>query len=696
MSRRRNRNRKTMDSHPFVFSRVDLLDIALRKAKWLDNVHPLDFLSVEKVRSALNEASRGAMCELQWLWEQLEPADPILATCVDRRETALKKIPWSIVKKDGLTDAEDLLAEAQLRTALDFANALENIEEAIAAFGQASFRAYRHIQLYETEFGNLRFNITDNWNWARDGYNGAWQWNPDASFGLTIGKPLPVAPESIITRVCPRPIDQPAMMLCLDRKNAKAQWLTYNGRYGVPPIFAIMPPGIDEATHAAYLKFANQCVSNAAGVLPTGSDVKAVTPGAGGPDTFKQAIDMATQEIVLRATGGLMTMLTAPGAGTNTETGSSHQDAFDDLADAEAHEIAAIIQESVIVPILEQWHPGQPVLVEFILKRPDRDDTSTSVQNIASLGAAGYRTEPEQVEELTGLRVKDSGGMPQMGTAALNSIHTRYAPTMLWQPARDTFERACNARRGFIQEGEPLSEDELHAIHNLANRGLNPDQITADAARAADALENAIAESADDDSGDDTAQNGCTKDNCPKHPKNGTGAGIHAQKGDRASGGKPWAKRNKSNTPLKAAPGASPRQQVDALEHALKGNKRGVVRDVVKVGNHPLHLSQGKPGVKDGKGHLAHGEGIVHQRLNHDNPHDTPPRALARTIVHGEMESDGSGERLIRKGRSATLSPIDKTPGSKKGLKLITGHKITGPKKNSNDDRNKDKKKPRS
>ena len=666
MSRRRNRNRKTMDSHPFVFSREDLLDIALRKAKWLDNVHPLDFLSVEKVRSALNEASRGAMCELQWLWEQLEPADPILATCVDRRETALKKIPWSIVKKDGLTDAEDLLAEAQLRTALDFANALENIDEAIAAFGQASFRAYRHIQLYENEFGNLRFNITDNWNWARDGYNGAWQWNPDASFGLTIGKPLPVAPESIITRVCPRPIDQPAMMLCLDRKNAKAQWLTYNGRYGVPPIFAIMPPGIDEATHAAYLKFANQCVSNAAGVLPSGSDVKAVTPGAGGPDTFKQAIDMATQEIVLRATGGLMTMLTAPGAGTNTETGSSHQDAFDDLADAEAQEIAAIIQESVIVPILEQWHPGQPVLVEFVLKRPDRDDSLAAVQNITALAQMGYRVSDEDVQAMTGLKVnsanmdstaiyaakaagytptlaamEDRMGMPLkpvpvLESSAVNSLEKRYAPLMLWQPARDTFERACNARRGFIQEGEPLSEDELHAIHNLANRGLNADQFSADAARAADALENAIAESSREDA-DETAQNGCTKPNCPKHPKKGT----------RASRGKPWAKRNKSNTPLKAARGAKKQAMVNAVDHSLKSlaTGGGEVRGAAYRGNKPVNI-QGGSGDKKGAAHAK----------RHFKPGDTNRRSASKTLVLGRMQTDRGEIASIGKTHKVILA----------------------------------------
>ena len=400
MSRRRN---KKSDSHPWHFSTVDMQDMAQERAKWLDYTTPLDFLSVDMVRRAHNECTRGAWAQIQWIWEQLEPADAILATCVERRLGALKAIPWDIVKKDGLSDAEDLLAEAQMRTLQDFANAIENLDEAIIGLAQASFRHYRHIQLLETEEGGLRLNVTNNWNWARDGYAGEWQWNPAATYGLTKGVPLPVNPESIISRICPRPIDHPAMMLCLDRRNAKAQWLVFNNRYGVPPAFAIMPAGVDEAMRKEYIKFAMQCVSNAAGVLPAGSDVKTVTPGSTGPDTFSRLLEVSNQELVLRATGGLLTMLTAPGAGTNTATGSAHQSAFDELAANEAEQIANLLQERLFAPVLDQWHPGQPHLVEFVMRRPDSDNATASVQNIATLAASGYRTPDEQVAELMGL-----------------------------------------------------------------------------------------------------------------------------------------------------------------------------------------------------------------------------------------------------------------------------------------------------
>jgi len=209
-------------------------------------------------------------------------------------------------------------------------------------------------------------------------------------------------------------------------------------------------------------------------------------------------IDLSTQELVLRATGGLMTMLTAPGAGTNTATGSAHQDAFDDLAASEAEQIANLLQEKLFAPVLEQWHPGQPHLVEFVMKRPDSDNAAGSVANIATLAQNGYRTPDEQVAELTGLQVRSSAeAQPPHGatSAALNSLRVRYSPTMLYPPARAAFERALNAKvtsgaeapRTEAAEEPPLNEGELEALRFLG-AGLNPEQVAADAAFMAEAM----------------------------------------------------------------------------------------------------------------------------------------------------------------------------------------------------------------
>ena len=61
------KNRKATDSHPWNFSTVDLQDVAREHDRWLDFTSPLDFLSVDVVRRAQNEATRGAYAQLQWL-----------------------------------------------------------------------------------------------------------------------------------------------------------------------------------------------------------------------------------------------------------------------------------------------------------------------------------------------------------------------------------------------------------------------------------------------------------------------------------------------------------------------------------------------------------------------------------------------------------------------------------------------------
>lgn len=72
------------DSKPVVFTEQDLRDILGDQSRHLSYTPPLDFLNISTVRSCMNEALRGAYAQVQWIWEQLEPADAVLASCVER------------------------------------------------------------------------------------------------------------------------------------------------------------------------------------------------------------------------------------------------------------------------------------------------------------------------------------------------------------------------------------------------------------------------------------------------------------------------------------------------------------------------------------------------------------------------------------------------------------------------------------
>lgn len=706
------------DSHPCVFSRVDLAELLGDSDKWLDNVDPLGILSVETVARCLKDATRGAWAELQWTWEQLEPADAYLATCVDRREAALKKLPWDIVKAEGLTDLEDAIAEAQLRTVRDFCNAITNLDEGIAALGQASFRGYKRIQMLDSG-RDMQLIVTDNWNWCRDGYNGTWGWNPRAAYGMTRGEDCPVLESSILTRCCPRPIDQVAMMLCLDRKNAKAQWMCYNGRYGVPPLFVVLPAGTNPQTKEAYIKLARQCISNSSGVLPPGSDVKAVTVQSGTPDTFRGIIDMSSQEMVLRATGGLMTMLTAPGAGTNTSTGSTHQDGFDDLADVEGEDIAGVLTQDMIAPILRQWHPGQPQLVRMVIKRPDSSDTTASVANIATLASASYRATDDQVSELTGIEVTTQSPVITPGiTSPLSApdinMARRYAPTMLWPGARQEFDRQINSRCRLPLVGRdrnsktdpppepdrPLTAEELAVLQQL----ITP-PTAADIAQTAQALKQPLKAAMDEDVLNDSsagvppvatplqnAGNGnaalleeVADVDDASDINYGTSAGARKAAATRRQRGgfkgdtkEPRTRKAQTN-PYQAPEGSSDKTQVKALTRAIdKTARKGgtVLKSVHKPGIGHITVKGGSVGKKSDE--YKGGGGTSHMLGKHGKEGLTAKKAALITVKGTVTPNKHKASRkdIIHKGgRVIVDSELKFRSGRKnrKNSKIQTG-----------------------
>ena len=83
----------------------------------------------------------------------MEQYDPMLLTCLTKRDDALDKYDWSITVKPDLDDRDSLLAEAQQRTITDLCNAIVNMDEAITALSQASRRHYKLCNLTPTAMG---------------------------------------------------------------------------------------------------------------------------------------------------------------------------------------------------------------------------------------------------------------------------------------------------------------------------------------------------------------------------------------------------------------------------------------------------------------------------------------------------------------------------------------------------------------
>ena len=75
---------------------------------------------------------------------------------------------------------------------------------------------------------------------------------------------------------------------------------------------------------------------------------------------FEDHLRYQDELIVLAATGGKLTALAE--SGTGTLAAGAHQQAFDDITEAEAALISEVFQEQFDRPLLARMFPGQPQL----------------------------------------------------------------------------------------------------------------------------------------------------------------------------------------------------------------------------------------------------------------------------------------------------------------------------------------------
>ena len=385
--------------------------------------------------------------------------------------------------------------------------------------------------------------------------------------------------------------------------------------------------------------------------------------------------------------------------------------------------------------MLDQWHPGQPRLVEFVIKRPEAEDTAASVANIATLAGAGYRAPDEQVTELTGLDVTTTqqpamGMMQSPGNPAatpLQDLHTRYAPTMLWPPAREVFDaRVRRDLNALTQLSAPARQPAAHDFLSqtaLQHRAAAYEKILMDAVLAGRAqgaaevagttpktgenekspetpLERADtpeppnhpqnenkrfcnsfatglradfenASESDDAPGDDDDENGMSRREAAKHAAD-VRWGNAVPKGTTREGES--SKYKKSGSPYARKPSAKKREQIQAVKRAIEKSQsdKTTLYDVCRIKEYPVDIPYGTPGEKE-KGHYSgYGNGVSHMFANHIRPNDTTVEKAAQTIILGRKRRVGKDKIVSEFGEHVAVL------GIRQGrLKLITCYRDT-------------------
>lgn len=369
---------------------------------WRDAYNPLRSLTIQRAVSLLEEGERGAFADLQWTYRFIEMQDPVLGALVERRTSAIQELDWSIKLKAEIPAGKEAVAKKQ-EAALNAAyGKIGNLTESFETMAMASFRGFARLEKVTDENGDIiELASVDQWFWVRQGLYGAWQLNRDSSIGTNRGDEVPEP--RFVHREVSRPINRVALVAFVRKSLSQKDWDAFIEAFGIPAVFILMPDSVPEGKEDEYMDLADQVSSDARGVLPSGSDVKTVDNGARGVNPFKDHISYQDEMVVLRGTGGKLTMLAQSGSGTLA--GSAHADTFQQIARAEAREISEIYRKRIDAEIIERVTPGEEAYAYFELSANEETDPAQVVKDVGELKKAGFNVDPKFVEEKTGYKV---------------------------------------------------------------------------------------------------------------------------------------------------------------------------------------------------------------------------------------------------------------------------------------------------
>jgi phage gp29-like protein len=383
------------------------------------------------VASLLEAGERGDYADLQWLYRMVEKRDATLRGGKRKLLSGLEEMDWNI-----RTCPEDLLpwgctpedVEAQeiaLRAAYD---GVANLREAFSFLALADFRGFSHLEKVELDGQVVRLECVPQWHWSRKGIYGEWYYDAASNNRKDEAKRLDKA--RFIVREVEDPINEIALIGFVRKNMGQKDWAGFVESYGIPSLFAIMPPNVKQGEEAQFLELAERTIGDSRGVLPSGSDIKTVGDTVRGVQPFEAFIRHQDEQTVMAITSGMLTMLAESGSGTLA--GGAHYETFQSVVRALARRIGETMQQQFDAPFLAKTFPGQPPLAWFELAAEEEVDAGQFVTAVQQLAAAGLDVDEEQVEEKTGYRVtRREASMQPPGTSCLRMGNRAPSPAPL-------------------------------------------------------------------------------------------------------------------------------------------------------------------------------------------------------------------------------------------------------------------------
>lgn len=422
---------------------------------WLERSNPLQGLSIRDAQAIFDAARGGDTQRLHWLFQEVEAANPVLLTCVERRAAALAGLPWKV---DARASAKDQKLADEQRDAVDgFLSGIENLPEAFEHLDLAFFRGFAHAQPIWEADGTVRtVNLPDSWLFVRDHATGEWFVNPECT-GFADGL-QDCRDARLVTVTRRRPIDYPALGIHVRHAVGERDWGRFLERHALPKPILKMHQNATDAQKADYVR-ASQAIENGqVATLPWSADVVDFAGGSRGTDPFSTFIDHQQRLVVLLSTGGTLTSLAM--ADTGALAGGAQMKVWREIVARDAALIASAFNRSLVRPFLASAFPGRPACVDFAFETGEKPTPLETAQVAATLKSAGYTVDQGELEEKVGLKLeRDAAPAAQPG--AFGFAKAKEAGKKPQADAADPLEEAIMMKMAEAM-AEELSKEENH------------------------------------------------------------------------------------------------------------------------------------------------------------------------------------------------------------------------------------------
>ena len=374
---------------------------------WLERTNPLRGLSISRATSMFDSARVWGSPRLQYAYNEIEATDPVLMTCVERRQSALAGLDYRFVAS---SSEDETLANEQRDALGRFVSGIENFSEVLEHMDLAFFRGFSHVQPIWDGTKVQHVNLLDSWNFLRND-EGQWLWNPACH--ETTGGLEPIGPDArLVSLVRKRAIDYPAIIIYIRHALGDRDWGRFIERYAIPPVHFEMAAGATDKDKPLYQEAGDAAHNGQNTIRPNGSHIDFAAE-ARGADPFTPFIEHQDKYIVLLATGGTLTSLAQ--ADTGSLAGGAQMEVWREIVARDGVKIAEALNRSLFRRYLELEFPGRPMAARFELSNEAKPTADEIADLAGKLKTAGYTVDQAELEEAVGLKlVKDETPAPQL------------------------------------------------------------------------------------------------------------------------------------------------------------------------------------------------------------------------------------------------------------------------------------------